>query len=54
MTCSENPRHSLDTKAQLIIIDNISKLLPDLLKAEDVTRFIEFVNRVACLQELQL
>jgi hypothetical protein len=40
---------ALDTKAQLIIIDNISKLLPDLLKAEDVTRFIEFVNRVRLL-----
>jgi len=37
---------ALDTKAQLIIIDNISKLLPDLLKADDVTRFIEFLNRM--------
>ena len=35
-----------EKKAELIIIDNISKLLPDLLKAEEVTRFIEFLNRM--------
>lgn len=37
---------AVEKKAELIIIDNISKLLPDLLQATDVTRFIEFVNRM--------
>jgi len=37
---------AVEKKAELIIIDNISKLLPDLLKAEEVTRFIEFLNRM--------
>jgi hypothetical protein len=37
---------AVEKKTELIIIDNISKLLPDLLKAEEVTRFIEFLNRM--------
>lgn len=37
---------AIETRALLIIIDNISKLIPDLLKAEDVTRFIECLNRI--------
>jgi len=37
---------AIDNNAKLIIIDNISKLLPDLLKAEDVTRVIETLKRI--------
>jgi hypothetical protein len=33
-------------KAQLIILDNISRVLPDLLKAEDVARMVEFMKRI--------
>lgn len=33
-------------QARLIILDNISRILPDLLKAEDVARVIEFMKRI--------
>lgn len=33
-------------KAKLIILDNISKILPDLLKAEDVAKTIEYLKRI--------
>lgn len=39
-------KSAIDNKAKLIIIDNISKLLPDLLKAEDVSRVIEALKRI--------
>lgn len=39
-------KSAIDNKAKLIIIDNISKLLPDLLKAEDVSRVIEKLKRI--------
>lgn len=37
---------ALNYHAELIIIDNISKLLPDLLQAGDVTRLIECLDRM--------
>ena len=39
-------RAALHHKAELIIIDNISKLLPDSLKADVVTMMITMLNRV--------
>jgi hypothetical protein len=33
-------------RAELIILDNISKVLPDLLKADDVAKVIEFMKRI--------
>lgn len=37
---------ALDHKAELVIIDNISKLLPDSLNAEMVTLMVDMLNRV--------
>lgn len=37
---------AVDNNARLIIIDNISRILPDLLKAEDVSKVIEFMKRI--------
>ena len=37
---------ALDHQAKLIILDNISRILPDLLKADDVARVIEFMKRI--------
>ena len=39
-------KKAIEEKADLIILDNISRILPDLLKAEDVARVIEFMNRI--------
>lgn len=36
----------ISEKVNFVIIDNISKLLPDLLKAEDVSRVIEALKRI--------
>lgn len=33
-------------RAKLIILDNISKILPDLLKAEEVAKVIEYLKRI--------
>ena len=37
---------AVENNAKLIILDNISRILPDLLKAEDVSRVIEFMKRI--------
>ena len=37
---------AVEHQAKLIILDNISRILPDLLKAEDVARVIEFMKRI--------
>lgn len=37
---------AVDNKAKLIIIDNISKLIPDALKAENVARVIDTLKRI--------
>jgi hypothetical protein len=37
---------ALQKKAELIVIDNISKLVPDLLHSEQTTRFIECLERM--------
>ncbi len=37
---------ALEHKAKLIILDNISRIMPFLLKAEDVARVIEFMKRI--------
>lgn len=37
---------AISEKVSFVIIDNISKLLPDLLKAEDVSRIIEALKRI--------
>lgn len=37
---------AFEHKANLIILDNISRILPDLLKAEDVARVIEFMKHI--------
>jgi hypothetical protein len=39
-------RAAIEHKAKLIILDNISKVIPDLLKAEDVAKVIEFMKRI--------
>lgn len=37
---------AFDHKAKLIILDNISKIMPDLLNANDVAKVIEFMKRI--------
>jgi RecA-family ATPase len=37
---------AVEHQAHLIILDNISRILPDLLKADDVARVIEFMKRI--------
>lgn len=37
---------AIENEAELIILDNISKILPDLLKAEEVAQVIEFMKRI--------
>ena len=46
MNCCQDRKAALDHQAKLIILDNISRILPDLLKADDVARVIEFMKRI--------